>query len=120
MPTIITERQLAQQLIGSTAATTLYQPRSDQMRTKIVTLIVCNTTAASKTYSVWINQNGTESGDRFALIKGMTISANASDQRIYPGDSGLILIGSTASIIVQASVANALTFTMYGLEVEQN
>lgn len=111
-----TNKLIVQRLIPATTDCVLFTNPDTDTTTIIKTLIVCNTTGASKTYSLWHNPNGTVSGDQYALIKGMTIAANASDQRIYSTDSGLILTGS-ASLIVAASVANALTFTLYGLQV---
>lgn len=117
MPITETKKQLVQRLITTTADNLLYRPTSSAMTTYIKTIIICNLTAAGKTYSIWVNQGGTISGDQFAIMKTVSIAANASDQFIYPEDSGIILTGANSSIIVNASAANALTFTLYGSEV---
>lgn len=117
MPLNEVRKQIVQRLITTTADNILYRPLNAFMTTYIKTIIVCNTTAATKTYSIWVNQNGAVSGDQFALMKTVSIAANASDQLLYPGDNAIILTGSTAAILVNASVANALTFTLYGSEV---
>lgn len=112
-----TSKQLAQRLPTTTSDTLLYQTPDSSTVAFIKTIIVCNTTGSSATYTIWVNQGGVTTGDQFALIKTMTISANASDQRIYP--EGIILRGSNASMIVKVSVASALNFTLYGEEVKE-
>jgi len=119
MATIATNKQLGQVMPNSGAATLLYQCPNSTTRTIIKTIIVCNVTAASKTYSIWVNQSSNTTGDQFALVKSTGIAANASDQRIYSNDSGIILQGSGASIIIQSSVGSSLTFTAYGVEIEE-
>lgn len=119
-----TYKQLAQRLPNSTATMILYNPPSGTQNSLVTsfinTLIICNVTGSAATYSIWINPNGNVSGDQFALIKNIPVAANASDQRIYPESSGLILVRSTASILISASVANALNFTIFGYEVVES
>lgn len=121
MPTLIVNRQLAQLNPNSTNNTVLYTVPSSSTITRIKNLIVCNTTSSARTYSVYVNQGGTAVGDSFALIKTMSIAANASDMRVFPEDAAIILNGTasngSASIIVVSSVASALTFTIYGTEI---
>lgn len=121
--TLVVQKQLAQRMPITVDVQLLYQVPNINTRTLIKTLIVCNTTAAAKTYSIWINQAGIATADQFALRKTIALAANASDQIIYPGDGALILNGdglhSSASILCQASVASAVTFTLYGVEITE-
>lgn len=123
MATVITFKQLAQRLPTTTATMVLYQPPKSTITTFIQTIIVCNTTGAGTTYSMWVNQNGSAVADQFALIKGISIAANASDQRVYSSGgsgSGIILRGTSASLLISSGAANALNFTLYGYEVEES
>lgn len=119
MPRLATYKQLAQRHLRSTADTILYKPPTSTTVTFIKTIIVCNTTGSATTYSIWVNSNGTSSGDDYAVIKNIPLAANASDQRIYPGDGGIVLNGNTANLIVKAGAASAVTVTVYGIEVEE-
>lgn len=118
MATRSTPKMLGQRLISTTASSVLYTVPTGVTRAHIRTLIVCNLSNGAKTYSIWINQNGTQAADQFAVVKDKSISANTDEARVYSDDFGIIL-GSGASIIVSASVINTLTFTCFGLEIEE-
>lgn len=117
MPTVTTRKQLAQRTPSSTNACVLYQTTNANLTGIINTLIVCNTTNASKTYSIWVNQNGTAAADQFALVKDKALAANASDQYLYSNEASIVLVGANASILCSASAANTVTFTIYGEEI---
>jgi hypothetical protein len=118
MPRNITHKQLAQRMPSSTDACVLYRPPDDTTTTLVKVLIICNTTNAAKTYSIWVNQNGTASGDQFALKKSVSIAANTTDTLNF-NDGAIVLTHSSASLIVSASVLNSITFTIYGDEIEE-
>lgn len=115
-----TDKQLGQRLPVSVSDVVLYRCPTSTTVTYVKTIIVTNTTSGALTYSIWVNQNGTEVGDRYALIKEMPIAARASDQRIYPGDGAIVLRGSDACLMVASSSGSALNFTAYGCEVEED
>jgi hypothetical protein len=119
MPRMETYKQLAQRHLRSTADTILYRPPTDSTTTFVKVIVVCNTTGSAATYSIWVNPVSNVSGDDYALVKQMPIAARASDQRIYSGDSGIILKGTSASILVAGGAASAITVTLYGVEVEE-
>jgi hypothetical protein len=104
----------------TTAPMLLYSPQDSNKTTFIKSLFVCNTTAIAQTFSVWVNQVGSTTGDDKAIMKNFAIAAASADQRSFAGDSGIILVGSSASILVGASAASALTFTIYGYELVEN
>jgi hypothetical protein len=119
MPTTSTWKQLAQRHLRTTADQVIYQPPSNNHWAQIKTVIVCNTTGSATTYSLWINPNSTTTGDDFAIKKIIPIAARASDQSIYPGDSALILRGSSAALIAKPGADASLTITVYGIEIEE-
>lgn len=119
MPQVQTLKLLAQRQLTSTADTVLYRPPNAATTTLVKTMIVCNTTGSATTYSVWVNGGNTTTGDAFALIKNIPLAATASDQRIYPGDAGIVLTGSDAAILAKSGTSNAITITLFGVEIEE-
>ncbi len=126
MPSIRTNKQLAQRQLTTTSVTALYTVPGQTTEAYVKMIAVTNTTNTSKTYSIWINQGGTATGDGFAFCGGSsprTISANATDTFIFPGDAAIVLNGdnlhSSASIMCQASAGSALTFHLHGFEIVQ-
>lgn len=119
MPTQMVWKQLAQRHLTSTADVVLYRPPLDSITTFVKVMIVCNTTGSATTYSVWVNPGSTTTGDSYAIIKNIPLAATASDQRIYPDDSGMILKGTSAALIVKAGAANSVTVTLYGVEMQE-
>lgn len=124
MPTVRTNKQLAQRQLVSTSPTLIYGVPSQQTETYVKMIVVTNTTGSSTTFSIWINQGGTATGDNFAFCKNRSIAANATDTFIFPSDSALILNGDNlfpnASIIGGAGAINSLTFHIHGYEVVQS
>jgi hypothetical protein len=114
MPILTNDKQLAQALVSTTGTVRLYTCPNSSTKTYVRTIAVCNTTAGTLTYSIYVNQNGSEIGDRYALYKAKSLTANTTD---LISTSGVILDGVNASIMVVASAANGITFTMYGTEV---
>lgn len=123
MPTLNSNKQLAQRTPTTTAANVIYKTPNQNTAGFIKTIIVCNTTAAAVTYSLYVNQGGSATGDTFALIRSSSIAANATDQLTYPADCAIIINGDylfpNATVSVASSVGSALTFTLYGYEVVQ-
>lgn len=121
MPVKRTLQQLAQRMPTTTAATFLYHPPTISTTTIAKLILVCNNTASAVTFSIWVSPTGSTSGNAYAIYNGTTVSANLTRSLPFCGDDemGIILVGNTASLLVQSSVANAITFTVYGVEVEQ-
>lgn len=119
MPIFIIKKQLAQRLPTTTASAVLYKVPDANTTTFIRTIVVCNVTAGAATYSLYVNQNGSVAADQFALVRSLSVAANATDQRNYADGLGIILNGANASVIVSSSIGSALTFTLYGEEVVQ-
>jgi len=116
MPLLATDKQLAQQQLTTTGATKIYTCPDQRTVTYVKYFAIANTSAAAVTVSVWINQNGTSTGDQFALFKSMSVSANVTNQYIYT-NAPLVLFGANASIMAQASSASTITLHLHGTEV---
>lgn len=117
MPLLTNPKMLAQRLLTTTAASVVYTKPTDVTRTHIRTIVLCNLDNATRTISLYLNQGGTQTGDLYALLKGYSLSANDSNQRVYNDNFGLILTGSGASIIATPGTASAITITIFGEEV---
>jgi hypothetical protein len=97
----------------------IYHPPNDNTTTFINLIVICNTTGAAANSSIWVNQNGSVTGDQFALVKSQSVAANGSNQFVYSENSAIILVGSTASLLIKSGTASALNFTLFGYEVEE-
>lgn len=108
----LTEKQLAQNRPSGTTAVSIYTPPAST-KTIITTVMICNTTALPAAYSLYHDDDGTTYNESTALAFTVTLAANswvAVEVRICSNSA-------TANIAVQTSIANALTFTFYGMEV---
>ena len=118
MPIITTFKQLGQRLLTTTEDALIYRCPNDSTVTHIKAITFTNVDANASTYNAYINQGGSQTGDQYAIIKARALAASAFDLFELQGDCALILTGSTANFIVKSSRANALTVTIFGIEVE--
>lgn len=118
MPTFTTYKQLGQRVLTTTGDSLVYRVPNANTTTQVKVMVFTNVDALASTYDVYVNQNGADIGNQFALIKGRSLAASAFDMFELQGDCALILTGSSASFIVKSSRANALTVTLYGIEIE--
>jgi len=118
MPVISTYKQLGQRLLTTTEDALIYRCPSDSTVTQIKAMIFTNVDASASTYNVYVNQGGFQTGNQYAIIKGRALAASAFDMFELQGDCALILTGANANFIVSSSRANALTVTLYGIEIE--
>jgi len=108
----IQEKQLGQVRPSGTSAVSLYSP-ADSVTWVAKNLMVCNTSGASATFRVFHDEDGTTYSEATALFWDAPIAAD--ETIILTG----LLSGFTAAgnVGVRTSVANALTFTLYGAEI---
>lgn len=78
----------------------------------VSTIIIANTTALDATYDVYARPDAAAAGQGTAIAYGTTIKANTSTT---------LTLGLTANetdkISVKTNIANAITFTAFGLEI---
>ena len=106
------EKQLGQIRINSTTATSVYSP-SASMNTVIKNIVVCNTSAATAKYRIFCDDNGTTYNQSTALFYDIEILADTT----HLLDTFIAMNNSTGNLAVYNSVANAITFTLFGVEV---
>lgn len=118
MPITTTYKQLGQRLLTTTGDALIYRVPNANTVTQIKVMVFTNVDASASTYNVYVNQGGTDTGDAFALIKARSLAASAFDMFNLQGDCSIVLTGANANFIVKSSRANALTVTLYGIEIE--
>jgi hypothetical protein len=75
-------------------------------------LFVCNTSGASVTYRIFLDNDGTTYDRTTALFWDTLLDPDTTV--LIETIDGLILNNSSANIAVRTSVADAITFTLYG------
>lgn len=118
MPITTTYKQLGQRLLTTVDNALVYRVPNANTVTQIKVMVFTNVDSSASTYNAYINQGGSDVADQFAIIKGRSLAAAAFDMFELQGDCSLVLTGASASFIVKSSRANALTVTLYGIEIE--
>jgi len=79
----------------------------------VKSIIVCNTSGAVAAYRIFHDSNGTTYDQTTALFYDIPIAANTT----HTLEFNLMDNDATGNIAVRTSVANAITFTVYGSEI---
>jgi len=104
--------QLGQSRPSGTTAASIYSPGAN-VETTITSIIVCNTSGAAATYRIFHDHNGTTYDQTTALFYDIAIAADTT----HILDVFIAADDENGNLAVRTSVANALTFTVYGAEV---
>lgn len=104
-----TEKLLGRSIPSTTNATQVYAPSSLAV---VESIIVCNTTNAASTYSIYIDSNGTTYNTTTALYYGVAIPANTTV--VIEFVTGIPMTKG-GNIAVQAGNANTINFSIYGM-----
>ena len=108
----IQEKQLGQLRPANATAASIYSPGAST--TWIAKSIwICNTSGSSCTYRIFHDEDGTTYDETTALAWDAPLAAN--ETVVITG----LLSGYTnaGNVGVRSSVANAITFTLYGAEI---
>lgn len=105
--------QLAQINPSNTNSRTLFSP---SVRTEVTQLVIANVTGSAATFGIYHDDDGTTYDDSTALYKAISIAANSTVTITADGGPGTgFIVGVGGSIGIESSVADALTFTAYGV-----
>lgn len=74
---------------------------------------ICNTTGTSATFRIFVDDDGTTYDESTALFWDVSINGNATIEL----NTFIALDNSLGNLAVRTSVANALTFTAFGAEI---
>lgn len=105
----INEKQLAQG-VGTTTAATLFTPT----RTSVIkSVVICNTSTSQQKFRIFIDADGTTYDKTTAMFYDTTIEANTF---VEVSTYWAIEVGGNLGI--EASDDNVLTFTLSGAEIK--
>jgi hypothetical protein len=80
--------------------------------TIVSTLHIANVTGSAATFRVWVRIAGATAANANAIAMDVSLAANS----IFAATEGITLAAGDI-VTVRSSVANALTFTLFGAEV---
>ena len=106
------EKQLGQHRINSTTATSLYSPGAG-VTAIIKSVIVCNQTATSADFRLFIDDDGTTFDESTALFFDTPVGANSTVEI----DTFWPMNNSAGNLATRTDTANAITFTAFGVEI---
>jgi hypothetical protein len=106
------EKQLGQLRPGNTTAASLYSPGASTTAI-IKTIVVCNQTASSAKYRIFVDDDGTTYDQTTALFYDITIGANSTDHI----DTYYAMNDANGNLAVRTDTNSALTFTCFGAEI---
>ena len=111
--TIITEKPLAQYRPSTTDAVGIYSPDTGVIGI-IKTIIIANTTATDQTYQLFLDIDGSDySASTYIGSLNTTVLANRAEYvHTY------LPMNSSSNFAVQANTANAITFSVFGVEIK--
>ena len=118
MPVKIRKKLLAQRMPSTTTATLCYRP-PDGKYADIKSIVVCNQSSAAVSYSIYVDKNASVAANGTALFGAVSLAANSTVVLTFDGECGIVLETDTAGIFVKSSTASSLTFTLFGLEIEE-
>ena len=104
--------QLAQSRPSGTSAVSVFTSLTGHEVTRIV---ICNTSGASATYSIYHDDDGSTFDETTALFFGVTLGANNTEIIDFGGAGGGLHMAKNAQIAVQTGTGDALTFSLYGV-----
>ena len=108
----LVKKQLGQLRPANTTAASIYSPAANTTTT-VRTIIVCNQSGAAAKYRIFLDDNGTTYDETTALFWDVPIAADSSD--VF--DLVVEMNDSTGNLAVRTDTANALTFSVWGMEV---
>lgn len=109
----LTEKPLGQVRPSDTTAVSIYSPGASVVGT-VKSIEICNTSSGDADYRIFLDADGTTYDEGTALRWDITVPVKGakSFNVWWP------LNNSSGNIAVRTSVANALTFTFLGFEVD--
>ena len=110
-----TGKCLGQLRPGDTNAASLYSPAAG-INAEIETIIIAETGGTNRTFRIFHDDDGTTYDQTTALYYDVAINANTTKRLPDNGPLGIWMRQSTGNLAVSSSFADALTFTVYGIE----
>lgn len=109
----IVEKQLAQSRPGDTNNVSLYSPSTAVLLTEITSIWICNTTANTPRFRIFLDDNGTTYDQTTALWYDTLMTPNG----VFIRDVEIYMNNSDGNLAVRTDTASEITFTVFGLEI---
>ena len=109
-------RQLAQNRINSTTATSIYSPRTGVVGI-ITKIVLCNVSGGATDFYLYHDDDGTTYDESTALAWNVALATDIETSRDYPEGLGVAYGGNLA---FKTDTANSVTITIYGYELSVN
>ena len=106
--------QLGQLRPANTTAASIYSPAAS-IETQITSITICNTSASIANFRIFLDDNGTTYDQTTAMYYDPPGQIQAGDTVTFT-DLKWLMNDSTGNLAVRTSVANSLTFTVFGFE----
>ena len=106
---MLAEQVLAQARENSTNAVSVYSPSADEIAI-IKTIVLCNTSAATATFRLFLDNDGTTYDQGTALAYDVTL--NVGQSQFF--HTFLAMNNAAGNFAYRSSVANAITITLSG------
>ena len=107
--------QLAQARPGDTNNASLYTPPT-YTKTRITALYICNTSGAGANARVFHDDDGSTYSEANALFWDIAIAADTTTTI----ETEILMDDTSGHIGIRSDTADALTFTLYGEEIEDS
>jgi hypothetical protein len=105
-------RQLAQSRPGTTGATSAYSPSYE---TTVTSVVVCNQGGTTPSFSIYLDDDGTTYDETTALFWSVPMTTNET----VIIDCEWHMTNTAGNLAVQTSIANDVTFTVFGNEASE-
>ena len=106
-------KQLAQARNSNTTATSIYSPPAGTT-TIIRCIVICNTSAAAADVRIFLDNDGTTYDQNTALVYDAAVPAGGDPVQM---DGFYVMDSSSGNLAYRTSVGNALTVTLFGVEM---
>lgn len=105
-------KQLGQLRPSTTDATSIYSP-AEGVQTIIKSIVICNTSGSSTSAYIYIDDNGSTYDENTSILWNTSIPANNLP---IVFEVCLCMNNQNGNLAVKTNTANALTFTVFGME----
>lgn len=107
-----TYKLLGQLRPANTTSASVYSPASG-VTTIIKCIVACNTSGSSAKYRIFLDDDGTTYDENTAIFWDVYLGADQSEAI----DLTLCMNNSAGNLAVRTDTADAITFTIFGLEI---
>jgi hypothetical protein len=104
-------KELGQLRPANTTAASIYSP-TNNVQTNIETIVIANTTTTAATFRLFLDHDSTTYDETTALAWDVSLAGNS----FLIVEGPIRMNNANGNLAVRTGTANALTFTVYGME----